>query len=522
MKRKIIKNILLFITLLLFFLSVYIKINFEDVSFEQLIYSALTSKGSSTDVIVKGAVFVLIGTIVSTVLINVLYIIKKELIKKLPKRNKTHIYITFKYKLKSLKIDLLEFTTLKKNILFGIFLIVIIIVSMKLIGVDEFLNSQLNSTSIFDDYYVSSKDVDIEFPDDKKNLIYIYVESLEMTNASKENGGALDVTYIPNLEQLALSKDNINFSNTEKLGGALTLTGTEWTAAAMISQTAGIPLKLSIDVNHYYGYGDSLPGIYNLGDILKKNGYSNYLFIGSDADFGGRKDYFTYHGDYIIYDYIYAKENGWIDDDYMVWWGYEDKKLFDFAKKQLLEISEKDEPFNFTMLTADTHFTDGYLDDSCETPFDTQYANSFNCSDKMLNDFINWIKEQDFYENTTIIITGDHLTMQQGFYNNISSDYNRNVYNVFINSKEEPNNTKNRIFSSMDMFPTTLASLGVKIDGDMLGLGVNLFSNKETLLENLGYDYVNNELKKKSFFYDNYLLGSTYYEMQETLKQKEK
>ena len=31
-------------------------------------------------------------------------------------------------------------------------------------------------------------------------------------------------------------------------------------------------------------------------------------------------------------------------------------------------------------------------------------------------------------------------------------------------------------FSQFDMFPTTLAALGVKIEGNKLGLGVNLFS----------------------------------------------
>ena len=30
--------------------------------------------------------------------------------------------------------------------------------------------------------------------------------------------------------------------------------------------------------------------------------------MGSDADFGGRKDYFEFHGDYTIYDYFYAIE----------------------------------------------------------------------------------------------------------------------------------------------------------------------------------------------------------------------
>ena len=63
------------------------------------------------------------------------------------------------------------------------------------------------------------------------------------------------------------------------------------------------------------------------------------------------------------------------------------------------------------------------------------------------------------------------------------------------------------------MYPTTLASLGVKIDGDKLGLGVNLFSDQKTILEEYGLTYVNNEIKKKSFFYDNVLLGDSYYLM---------
>ena len=44
--------------------------------------------------------------------------------------------------------------------------------------------------------------------------------------------------------------------------------------------------------------------------------------------------------------------------------------------------------------------------------FDSHYANSFYCSDKMIYEFINWLKNQDFYENTVIVISGDHLVMQ--------------------------------------------------------------------------------------------------------------
>ena len=65
----------------------------------------------------------------------------------------------------------------------------------------------------------------------------------------------------------------------------------------------------------------------------------------------------------------------------------------------------------------------------------------------------------------------------------------------------------------MDMFPTTLASLNVEIEGNKLGLGVNLFSKEKTLLEEMGITKLNEEISRKSFYYDNVILGDTYYEM---------
>ena len=61
-----------------------------------------------------------------------------------------------------------------------------------------------------------------------------------------------------------------------------------------------------------------------------------------------------------------------------------------------------------------------------------------------------------------------------------------------------------REFATFDMFPTTLAALGVKIEGDKLGIGVNLFSDAETLTEKYGYDDLEAELQKKSDYYLDY------------------
>ena len=487
--KKALKITILIICLILIFFSIFMKLRFNDVSFELLVFSIFTSKGGNFDILLYGIIFVVSGVLIGLGLKYLLKLIYKKVLKKrltfldrLSDKNKSIIKI-FSYILIS---------------------IISIFCVLRILKIDTYIMSQSKETNLFEEYYVDGRDIEITFPEEKRNLIYIYVESLESTNVSKKNGGLVSDSYIPNLEKLALK--NINFSNNDKIGGALQVNNTEWTMAALIAHTSGIPFKISMDTNFYNNYINSFPGVYNLGDILEENGYNNYFMIGSDAEFGGRKSFFKTHGDYTIYDYYYAIENKDIEEDYFVWWGYEDKKLFEYAKEKILEISTEEEPFNFTLLTVDTHFTDGYMDDSCEEVFDKTYANSFYCSDSKIGDFVDWIKGQDFYDNTTIVIVGDHMTMQSNFYE-LDKNYQRTIYNTFINSSIEPENEKNRLFSTLDFFPITLASLGVEIKGNKLGLGVNLFSEEKTLVEKLGLENLNKEISKKSSYYDNVIIG---------------
>ena len=81
----------------------------------------------------------------------------------------------------------------------------------------------------------------------------------------------------------------------------------------------------------------------------------------------------------------------------------------------------------------------------------------------------------------------------------------RAVYNCIINPAYEPS-VREHAFTTMDMFPTTLAAIGVTIDGDRLGLGTNLFSEHQTLTEEFSFSFENNELMKNSNFYNKVLL----------------
>lgn len=369
------------------------------------------------------------------------------------------------------------------------------------LGVGDYLKDQNTESKFIEDEYVDPTDVEVVFPEQKRNLIYIFLESMETTYSDVDDGGAFDENVIPELTEIA--QTNEDFSGADpKLNGGYSLAGTTWTMGAMFAQTSGLPLNISISANDMDTQDSFFPGVMTLGDILSDAGYTQTLLIGSEAQFGGRKLYFQEHGNYEMEDYSYAIENGLIPSDYKVWWGYEDQKLFEFAKEKLLQLSQGDEPFNLTMLTVDTHFEDGYVCEQCPTEYDTQYSNVMACSSRQVGEFLKWIQQQDFYENTTIVISGDHPTMDSDYCAEIDQEgnYDRRVFTAYINAAAYAQDQQERTYSTFDNFPTTLAALGVQIDGDRLGLGTNLFSGTKTLLEEFGNSKVNAELKKKSEF----------------------
>lgn len=371
----------------------------------------------------------------------------------------------------------------------------------KKLEVGNYIKNQVIDSKFIEKNYVDPKNVKLEFPEKKRNLIYISLESMETGYSSKEFGGTKDFNYIPELTKLSLENENFS-SNNSVLNGGVSLTGTGWTMGGLFAQTSGLPLKITIDGNMMGNQTDFFPEITTLGDILLEEGYNNYFMLGSDADFGGRSLYYQSHGNYELNDYKYAKSEGYIPKTYKVFWGMEDHKLFDMTKARLNDISNNGKPFNVHILTVDTHFEDGYVD--AETPHvndNEQYGNDIYGSDRRVNEFINWCKGQPWYENTTIVISGDHPTMDKDFMMGVDSNHNRKVYFSIINGagvREE--DTVNRYYSTIDNFPTTLAALGVKIPGDKLALGVNLYSKEKTLVEQFGEDYLNEEFARRSKF----------------------
>ena len=366
-------------------------------------------------------------------------------------------------------------------------------------------------TKLYENNYVDGRDVELTFPKEKRNLIYIFCESMEISYADKSVGGAMDENYIPELTEISL--ENENFGIYGQLNGAYTMPGSTFTMGGLVSQTSGVPINENIVSNdtlnsNWQSENNYVPGVYAIGDILEEQGYNQEFLIGSDGKFAGRSSYFKGHGDYTVFDYYTAIDKGYISDDYKVWWGYEDEKLFKYAKTELDKLASEKDPFNLTILTVDTHFPDGYVCEQCDSTYDDQYSNVIACSSKQIAELIEWIEQQDFFENTTIVIAGDHLTMDSSYVERHDIDnYNRRTYFTIINGKainEKP--SINRMYTTLDLYPTTLAAMGVQIEGNHLGLGTNLYSGEPTLIEQYGKDYLEVELLKDSKFYRKNLL----------------
>ncbi|MCR4553331.1 MAG: LTA synthase family protein [Succinivibrionaceae bacterium] len=370
------------------------------------------------------------------------------------------------------------------------------------LNIYQYIVDTVQNSNFIETNYVNPKEVNLKFPEKKRNLIYIILESMELTFSDKNNGGYFDKNRIPELSSIASQWETFN-GDFKILNGSVPVYGTTWTMGAVFGLTSGLPLKISVGVNSMTTQKHFFKNVTTLSDILYENGYDNVVMKDLDMTFAGAELFFKEHGKSTVMDYKYCSEHGFIPKDYYVWWGFEDEKLFNIARDQITQKAQQDKPFSFIIFTNDTHMEDGYLSDFCPQIFDDKYSNVINCSSMQVSKFLSWIQKQPFYNNTTVVIVGDHLTMDSDYAKDISNDYKRKVYTTIINSPMHPITSSFRKYSTFDLFPTVLSSLGVDIEGEKLGLGVNLYSNEPTLLEKIGENEFNVNLSKKSQFMEN-------------------
>ena len=355
---------------------------------------------------------------------------------------------------------------------------------------------------LFDNDYVYPDSVHISF-EHKRNLIIIFAESMEYNFQDSANGGNLAKNLIPEITDLM--KKNISFKP-----GGITVNGTGWTMGEVVAKLCGLPLMIPLD-GHTYGKKNFLKNASCLTDLLNKNGHSVILAQGSGIQFASMDHFLSTHSvpQSNFFDLDYFEKKGAKSTDSLFFSSIPDQILYDEMKELTSQLSSQTTPWALIFFTIDTHGPFGRLSTNCidanaHLKIEQQYPSIIRCASKQLNDFLEWASTQPWYNETTIVVMGDHPAMINPETAGLPKDkIERYWLNIFINSTLPAPKAK-QAFTSFDMFPTILEAMGARIDGHALGLGRSLFSNQETLLEKYGKDSLNVLINRKGDSYNHF------------------
>lgn len=402
-------------------------------------------------------------------------------------------------------------STKKRLVPVGIYFIASIALAFHYIPASDYLHiinnepeKNISYSKFFVENYVNPDSVKITPPKHKRNLILIYLESLETSFADKEHGGNQDTNLIPEITELA--QQNLSFGkNKNHIGGGLDAIGSTSTFPSMHSRSLGIPnitIYSKTPILHHYK---------SLYKILHAHDYKQIFFQGNSGLYKQFKQFAIDQKIDEIYgpDDLIQRMN--IDTMELIKkQGYktvQDKETFTFAKQILDTISE---PFTLTFFTIDTHAPSGLYDPDCikidnETNENERLKACVRCVSRELNKFLDSLKRKPYYDNTSIVVFGDHNFPGSRL---VKGAINRKWVNFFINASKVPAHGEDRLYSDIDMFPTILSSMNFDIEGNRLGFGTDLFSDKRTLVESIGLDSLNSEIRKMSnhLMYESYLL----------------
>ncbi|MBO6171576.1 MAG: sulfatase-like hydrolase/transferase [Desulfovibrio sp.] len=324
----------------------------------------------------------------------------------------------------------------------------------------------------------------------KRNLVVILAESMERSFADSH----LERSYTPHLEQL-LDRAAHN-------SHMLNLPGTNWTIAALTAWNFGLPLRpqFGLDGNNYNSRYGFLPHATGIFDILAANGYALSAVIGSDARFAGQNVLLSGHGNFHVYDMHSFRELEKKGERDLVKrdWGYGDKSVLEKGWSEYERLRAAGKPFVLLVETLDTHFG-GLCPQALQGNGDIR--DCIESTDRYLGEFIR--KFQHAGDGDTVLaVLGDHLHMGDDPF--LEPVPLRTIYNAFYGPcPAMPEHKKNMPASALDIAPTLLHCAGAQWGDARFGLGVSLFDDAPTLLEELGTE-LGVGLEKKSRLYETF------------------
>lgn len=325
------------------------------------------------------------------------------------------------------------------------------------------------TTQQADDFYEYYK-----FPADfdgvlrKKNIVFIYAESVERTYFDKE----IFADLMPNMSKLIQDENALEFTNIVQTNG------TDYTIAGTTATQCAIPLFTTSGGNSMEGVDKFYPKAVCIGDILKKENYYLSMMQGSSVQFSGIDKFYKTHG----FESVAGREKllkQVKDKRYVNGWGLYDDTLLELAYKEFEELSSTKEKFALFLHTLDTHHPNGHLSASCNKNLymdgTNKILNTVKCADFLITDFIKKVQESKYGKDTIVVVVSDHLAMRNTAKEKLAqSQKRRNLFLIF-----DPQNSAykadDKVGTPFDVAPTVLSFLNIHTD---LGLGRNLMEKE--------------------------------------------
>ena len=162
---------------------------------------------------------------------------------------------------------------------------------------------------------------------------------------------------------------------------------------------SGYPAMPNTSIIHSPGKSEKLAV---LSKLFREKGYQTPYFYGGEPEFANIKSYLLHGG----FDPIIGK-NDFSSKDMNSKWGAHDGVVMN---RMFEDLNKSRKPFFATWLTLTSH-------EPFETPVPTvfkandnttKFLNSLHYTDEVLNEFIDKCSKQPWWNNTVMIITGDH------------------------------------------------------------------------------------------------------------------
>jgi phosphoglycerol transferase MdoB-like AlkP superfamily enzyme len=220
----------------------------------------------------------------------------------------------------------------------------------------------------------------------RPNVIIIALESFSGYLIGPLGGDSL---VTPNLNRYI--KEGLLFSN-------FYASGTR-TDKAMPAILDGYPAQPAQSIIKEPKKSQSLPSIVK---ILIENGYRSSFWYGGEINFANFNSFVIGSGFHSI-----ITKADFDPKDYNSKWGVHDHVMFKALEDSMKTVKE---PFFKLVLTLSSHEP---FDVPMETVFEgkdnlTKYKNSVYYSDKVLGQFLDWAKQQEWWKNTLIVMVADH------------------------------------------------------------------------------------------------------------------